>query len=82
MGINMFEVIPCLAGGTEWKMDVWQGSVTDGVTLRARRVLAPFLRMDVNVGQLAVVSASGRTPSSVIRITGGMDSSIIFLIGS
>jgi hypothetical protein len=30
---------------------------------------------------LAVVSASGQTPSSVIRATGGMDISIIFPLG-
>ncbi len=32
----------------------------------------PLSRRDVNVGHLAVVSASGRTPSSVIKTTGGM----------
>jgi hypothetical protein len=56
-------------------MDVWQGSVMDGITLRACSVLDPLSRRDDNVGQLAAVSASGRTPSSEISTTGGMGSS-------
>jgi hypothetical protein len=75
MGVKILDVMPCLAGGTEWKMDVWQGSVMQGITLRAVNVLEPRSRSDASVGHLAVVSASGRTPSRETNTTGGMGSS-------
>jgi hypothetical protein len=56
-------------------MDAWQGNVMDGITLCARIVLAPRSRRELRVGQLAVSMASGRTPSSMMKITGGMEDS-------
>src|SRR5688500_1607944 len=43
-----------------------------GITLRAVMVLAPRSRTESNVGQYAWLNASGRTPSSMIKATGGM----------
>src|SRR5688572_1835704 len=43
-----------------------------GITLRAVMVLAPRSRTESNVGQYALLNASGRTPSSMIKATGGM----------
>jgi hypothetical protein len=42
------------------------------MTLRAVMVEAPRSIRDVRVGQSAVVMASGRTPSSMMRVMGGM----------
>jgi hypothetical protein len=63
-------------------MDVWHGSVMDGITLRACIVLDPCSRREFKVGQFAVLIASGRTPSSMIKTTGGMVYSSTFLLGS
>src|SRR5215207_9577705 len=43
-----------------------------GITLRAVMVLAPRSHTESNVGQCALLSASGRTPSSMMKATGGM----------
>jgi hypothetical protein len=48
----------------------------DGMTLRACMVLAPRSPRESNVGQLASVNASGRTPSSMMKTTGGMGDSL------
>jgi hypothetical protein len=62
-------------------MDAWHGRVMDGITLRACMELAPRARKDVSVGQRAVSIASGRTPSSMMKITGGMKDSFACLHG-
>jgi hypothetical protein len=44
MGVHTFVVIPWRAGGTLWKIEVWHGSVIEGITLAARMVAAPRAR--------------------------------------
>jgi len=58
-------------------MDVWHGSVTDGMTLRACMVLAPWSINEFITGHFAAVNASGRTPSSMMKTTGGMEHSFL-----
>jgi hypothetical protein len=61
-------------------MDVWQGNVTDGMTLRAVIVLAPRSMSEFNAGQWAADNASGRTPSSMIKMTEDISDSFLVLV--
>src|SRR3990172_2861949 len=56
-------------------MDMWQGSVMDGITLVAQRVEAPFASVAARRGQCAGVTASGRRPSIMMKMTIGMSAS-------
>jgi hypothetical protein len=50
-------------------MDMWQGSVMDGITLVAPRVEAPFASVVARWGQCAGATASGRRPSIMMKRT-------------
>jgi hypothetical protein len=66
-GIYVFVVVPCLPGSTLWKSDIWQGSVTEGIT-----VCAFILYADLAIIFCAASTfgrASGRIPSTKISKT-------------
>src|SRR5690348_12351727 len=63
MGVKMFDVMPWRVVSTPRSMDVWQGRVHDGVTVRAVQLAAPFCTRRSIVGVEVVWIASGRTPS-------------------
>jgi len=46
IGLHVFVVTPCRAGGTLWKMDMWQGRVIEGMTLDAQRGCAARYHTD------------------------------------
>jgi hypothetical protein len=57
--------MPWRDGGTLWKIEVWHGSVIEGITLCARMVLAPRAISAFKFGVPVAAMASGRTPSSM-----------------
>ena len=69
MGWYWFTVTPWRSGVTLWNMDMWQGRVTEGSTVRASRVQAPMRRISSAKGWPQAVNPSGRMPSMEIRIT-------------
>src|SRR5215213_2813149 len=71
--------MPWRAGGTLWKIDVWHGSVTEGITLWARIVTAARARRACRFGQRAASIASGRRPSIRMKTT-GIESSIVYML--
>ena len=42
LGVYTFVVVPWREGSTLWKSDIWQGRVTDGVTVLAFKVYFEF----------------------------------------
>ena len=50
-------------------------STSPSELMHARMVLEPRSRKELRVGQLAISIASGRTPSSMMKTTGGMKDS-------
>ena len=61
-------------------MEVWHGNVMHGITLRACIVLAPLSHTEFNVGQCALFSASGRTPSRLMKTTEDINDSLFICL--
>jgi hypothetical protein len=70
MGCQTLVVIPWRVGGTLWKIDMWHGKVTDGITDWAWKLQAPRWHRPCKVRQSAATIASGRRPSIMTKITG------------
>lgn len=61
--------MPWRATSTPRSIEVWQGSVMLGMTVRALIVLAPLATSRSMLGVRACWSASGRIPSMLKRMT-------------
>lgn len=68
-GWKMFVVMPCLGTSTPRSIDVWQGNVTLGITLRAVKQAVPSAIKRFIAGVFACIIPSGRIPSIENKIT-------------
>ena len=67
-GVKTFIVMPCLVESTPRCIEVWQGNVTEGITVLAVIVEAPSRISRSMLGVDAILSASGRIPSMLKRM--------------
>ena len=66
-GVKVLVSTPWRSGSTECISDMWQGSVTEGITVRPRRVDLPSAISFCTSGCPQAVMPSGRIPSTRIK---------------